>query len=347
MGHLDKHTMSIRKNALIVGHGSIGSRHKSVVEACESVDKTTTIGQRDFDLAFEGKTSDERDEYLYELAGGKPDFVIIAGPASTHIKTASYFVNMNVPMIIEKPLSHNCDGVNNFLSSVDSKQLCVSVGYNLRFVSSLQRFKQVIDDGVLGEIHSVRCEVGQYLPDWRPDADYKQSVSANASMGGGVLLELSHEIDYLQWIFGPIKAVSGYVKNTDRLDIDVEDTAHLLFSLTKKQDKKSLMVSVDMDFIRRDPTRVCLVIGEHGTLRWDGIADEVSIYNTDHSQWKLVYKGNMSRDESYKKALHLFIDCIDNNRSPLVTANDGSSVLNVIEAIRQSSDSHQLVNTRN
>jgi predicted dehydrogenase len=73
-------------------------------------------------------------------------------------------------------------------------------GYNLRFSYSLKRFNELIKKKIVGKILSVRCEVGQYLPDWRPNKDFRKTVSANKRLGGGVLLELSHEIDYLRWI---------------------------------------------------------------------------------------------------------------------------------------------------
>ena len=76
--------------------------------------------------------------------------------------------------------------------------------YNLRFLPSLQAYRERIQFGVIGKVLSVRCEIGQYLPSWRPGSDYRQAVSASRALGGGALLELSHEIDYLRWIFGEV-----------------------------------------------------------------------------------------------------------------------------------------------
>lgn len=332
--------MSSSKNVLIVGHGSIGNRHREVAENCDSIGTVTTVGQREFDRNVNGKTRAECEHYIQSLAEGVLDFAVIAGPASTHLRTAMIFVDMNMHLIIEKPLSDSSIGVQVLLDTIEEKKLCVSVGYNLRNKPSLQRFKKAVDNDLIGKIYSVRCEVGQYLPDWRPDADYRETVSGNASMGGGVLLELSHEIDYLQWIFGPVQEVSGYVYNSHRLDVDVEDTAHLLFSFQSRENKENLPASVNMDFIRRDPIRQCVAIGEHGSLKWDGIADDVSLYESDSAQWRSVFIGNSSRDESYQKALELFVASIHCRDTQLVSAREGHSVLKVIDAIRHSSHSN-------
>ena len=87
------------------------------------------------------------------------------------------------------------------------------VGYNLRCFPSLSRFRDLIHEDLFGKPLSVRCEIGQYLPDWRPTSDYRAGVSARSDLGGGALMELSHEIDYLSWIFGDVEWVSSWVGN--------------------------------------------------------------------------------------------------------------------------------------
>ena len=103
------------------------------------------------------------------------------------------------------------DGVDDLLGTVRARGVICQVGYNLRYLPSLSRFRDLINEGLVGGPLSVRCEIGQYLPNWRPDTDYRTGVTARSDLGGGVLLELSHEIDYLRWIFGEVEWVSSWV----------------------------------------------------------------------------------------------------------------------------------------
>ena len=111
---------------------------------------------------------------------------------------------------------------------------------------------------------SVRCEISHYLPSWRPECDYRQGVSGRGELSGGALLELSHEIDYLRWIFGEAVWVNATLSRQSRLEIDVEDTAHLVIGFAPDNGGRQLIASVNMDFIRHDNTRLCIAIGEKG-----------------------------------------------------------------------------------
>ena len=137
-------------------------------------------------------------------------------------------------------------------------------GYNLRFSPSLMYFNELIKKNIVGQILSVRCEVGQYLPEWRPNKDYRKTVSANFHLGGGVLLELSHEIDYLRWIFGEVDWVRATLAQQSSLVFDVEDSAHLTLGFLPNENGRQLIGTLNLDFIRHDQTRACIAIGEKG-----------------------------------------------------------------------------------
>jgi predicted dehydrogenase len=210
------------------------------------------------------------------------------------------------------------------------------VGYNLRFAPSLQFFAAQIAASRIGQVLSVRAEVGQYLPEWRPDADYRTGVSARQSLGGGVLLELSHEIDYLRWIFGSIDWVSAILRTQSTLEIDVEDTALLTLGFGGAG-HAGLVASLCMDFVRRDATRTCTAIGELGTLRWDGGRATVSLYDPARNEWVTLFDTPPVPDETYIGEWQHFLECVEHGTSPLVGGHDGLEVLRIIEAARISS----------
>jgi predicted dehydrogenase len=185
---------------------------------------------------------------------------------------------------------------------------------------------------------SFRCEVGQYLPSWRPNIDYRKSVSAQNVLGGGVLLELSHELDYLGWIFGEVEWVRATLSRQSNLEIDVEDSAFIVMKFLSDFPGASLIGTVQMDFIRHDSTRLCYAIGDKGTLLWNGLTGEVSISQCGPTQkWKCLYKSLDDIDVSYIKEMENFIKSVEGVQKPLVNGEDGFRVMRIIEAIRSSS----------
>jgi len=248
-----------------------------------------------------------------------------------------------IHLLIEKPLAHSSTGLENFIARSAASGLTVMTGYNLRFTPSLDAFKRLHANGQCGEIFSVSAEVGQNLRHWRPGTDYKSGVSAKRETGGGVLLELSHEVDYLQWIFGKISWVKAIVAKTSNLDIEVEDTAHLIVGQAFPGREQALITRLDLDFIRQDFTRTCVAIGESGTLKWDGVMGRVTFFSHEAGDWHVIHETPDERDLSFSNEWRHFMECIENSGKPLISLQDGLSALQVIEAARLSSTSGKTI----
>ena len=197
----------------------------------------------------------------------------------------------------------------------------------------------MLAEGIIGRALSVRCEVGQYLPSWRPDCDYRQGVSGRSELGGGVLLELSHEFDYLRWIFGEVSWVRATLMRQSSLEINVEDSAHLILGFSPNNKGQQLTCALNLDFIRHDHTRQCMVIGEKGSLRWNGVTGAVEIFRQDALYWFELFRHLPQRDETYVAEWNDFLNCIKEKRVPKVTGEDGLRVIEIIEAARLSADS--------
>ena len=266
-----------------------------------------------------------------------PQIAVIANPATFHISTALILAKIGTHLLIEKPLSTSQNNVQNLINLCQQKKIVLLIGYNMRFLKSLQYFNKVISEGIIGNILSVRCEAGQYLPSWRPDSDYRNTVSARLDLGGGVLLELSHEIDYLRWIFGDIKWVNATLSCQSELEVNVEDTAHLTFGFSPEINGKQLIGSVNLDFIRHDSRRICEAIGDKGSLRWDGMTGQVSIYEPESQDWRELFCCNNKPDDSYVEEWKDFLASIKDEKKPFINGKDGLIVIKIIEAIRESS----------
>jgi predicted dehydrogenase len=332
--------MSIN-HILIAGLGSIGKRHLRLArELFPRADIRVLRHQVTIEVP---EFSNGCFSTIEEAIAFAPQIAVIASPAPFHIAIAQALSEVGVHLLIEKPISDSLDGVTQLLETCRKLGTVLLTGYNLRFLPSLQRFRDLLDESVIGKVLSVRCEIGQDLPSWRPDSDYRKGVSARRELGGGVLLELSHELDYLRWIFGEVDWVKATVSRQSSLEIDVEDTAHLILGFTPTTDGHQLIGAVNLDFIRHDTTRLCTAIGENGSLRWNCLMDEVALFEAGAKEWRVLFSHPLQRDESYRSEWKNFIACVTEHHKPLITGEDSLKVLHIIEASRNSSESGRLV----
>jgi len=193
---------------LIAGFGSIGRRHFRNLKA---------LGQTDIILYRTGKSTLPIDEIenvpvfysLDEALDHKPDAVIVANPTANHLEVAIKAAQHGCHLLIEKPISHNLEGILELVESMSEHQTQVLVGYQFRYHPGLLATKQLLKGGTVGRPLSFRAEWGEYLPAWHPWEDYRKSYTSLKALGGGVVLTLSHPIDYLHWLFGDVADLLG------------------------------------------------------------------------------------------------------------------------------------------
>ncbi len=325
---------------LVVGLGSIGLKHIKTAKSLREEIEIVALTSRPFDFKDNPLISYYVDN-LDEALKFSPDAAIISNPASSHVEFATPLALNSVPMLIEKPISDSLAKVDELKHALRSIDNFVLVGYNLRFLNSLKLFRDLIHSKEVGKVLSVRATVGQDLRTWRKDRDYREAVSSKSSLGGGVLLELSHEIDYLAWIFGKIHSVAGYFDKVSDLEIDVEDISHLLIKFNNSFYSENLIANLSLDFLRKDITRCCTAIGETGTLRWDGINCTVKIYK--EGEWHDLFEEDEKVDSSYENELRHFFDCVENSSEPIADLDSSVDVLRVIEGIKLSSNKNNFV----
>jgi len=320
--------------ALIVGLGSIGRRHLKNLRTLQPGAHITVWHQyanKDNSSEADGE---ERVVYKEEDAlATEPDLALITSPASRHIETALTLARQGVHLFIEKPLSNNMEHIDELLEICRKNNLALTVGYNLRFYEPLQVMHKVLKDYRIGRILSFHAKVGQYLPDWRPESDYRTGVSANQALGGGVVLELSHELDYARWLVGEIKSVSAELGHISDLEIDVEDLAEINLRF-----ENGAIGSIHLNMIQRPPMRGCRIIGSNGMITWDGLNNNVKLFSNSSNSWSNLYPAALlDRNEMYLKELRHFLDCFKGKGMPIITGKDGKRVLEIAVAIKQSS----------
>lgn len=327
--------MSVSR-VLVVGLGSIGVLHLRLVrELLPHADIRVLrhqVGALLPEQANGGFSS------LDQAIAFRPQIAVIANPAPFHLSVAQFLAEAGVHLLVEKPLSIAAEGVQRLIDSCRERGLVLLTGYNLRFLPSLQRFRDLLNQNVIGKVLSVRCEIGQYLPSWRPDVDYREGVSARHDLGGGALLELSHELDYLRWIFGEVDWVGACLSRQSRLEIDVEDTVHLMLGFVPEADSHRLIGTLNMDLMRHDTIRLCTSIGELGSLRWNGLTGTVELFEAGAKNWRELFRYQHQREDSYRAEWENFLACAANKSIPLVSGEDGFKVLQIIDAVRHASE---------
>ena len=324
------------QRVLIVGLGSIGQRHLRIIR--ESLPTAEIAILRHQACQEVPPFANFCYSKIEEACAFRPEFTVIANPAPFHVGTILGLAKTGCHYLVEKPFSDHLASELYEIEEVLGLNRIVLIGYNLRFLPSLIDFRDRIHQGEIGRIISVRCEIGQYLPSWRPQSDYRTGVSARKSLGGGVLLELSHELDYLQWIFGEILWVNAYTGRQSDFEVDVEDTAHIIMGQVSDRSKQETVTALSMDFIRQDTSRMCIAIGDKGSLRWNGLTGEVSALSYPDREWQMVSNHIHQSDDSYKAQWNHFIRCTNHEERPINDHKNGIEVMKLIEAIRRSSD---------
>jgi predicted dehydrogenase len=269
----------------------------------------------------------------------KPDVALITNPASFHIAAASALAERDIHLFIEKPISNALLGVPALIARCRQRNLVLMVGYPLRFNRPLQVARQAILDGAIGRLVSIRAEVGSYLPDWRPEGDYREQVSASHTLGGGAVLELSHELDYVRWIGGEVKSVSALLGRIGGLEMEVEDTAEITLQMTNGS-----MANIHLDMIQRATTRTCRFIGREGTLLWDGVTGSVRLYSAGTREWSILHAPDIfDRNTMYIDELQCFLRSAADKTAPVVTGEDGLRVLEIALAAKRSHEEQRVI----
>ena len=223
---------------------------------------------------------------LEEALAFKPRLTIISSPATEHVKNAKQFLAIDSHLFIEKPISNSLNGVELLIERVNQSTLFSMVGYVLRFLPMLNNIKNLIEQNIIGDIKTALIQVGQYLPDWRPQDDYRLGVSSNDDLGGGVLLELSHELDYVIWLFGNPHELFCTKARISDLEINVEDHAILILEYHKNVQRKN--ITIHLDFLQRIPNRSIQIVGTTGTLKANLLTEELKLFTPKYPNGKEI-----------------------------------------------------------
>ena len=317
------------KTVAVIGLGNIARRHRQNLKFIYPNVKVIA-------LSASGRITDEEIEFadlqlssIEMLIDNKPELVIVASPSPYHEAHARALIQHNIPVLIEKPVASEPDSANRISALSQQHSGQVMVGYCLRYLSSAIEVKRLLSDDLIGDIYNCQASVGQYLPDWRPNKHYTHSVSANKSLGGGALLELSHELDYLHWLLGPLTLNYAQLRSTKELALDVEEIADLVLT-----NAKGCVCTLHMDFIQKQAQRECTFIGSKGRLHWDLLANTITHHNHEGTQ-QLYSEPLWDKNQMYINMVTDFISNIQHGECTTASLEDACQTVNLIAQIKQ------------
>jgi predicted dehydrogenase len=287
-----------------LGCGSIGRRHARNLAALGHTDLILHDPSRE---ALESAPLPEgarRAATLDEVWRQEPRAVLVTAPTHLHVPLAREAARRGCDLFIEKPLSHGWDGVEELRAESRARGLITMVGCNMRFHPGPARIRELLRDGAVGQPVAARIFTGSYLPDWRPGTDYRKSYSASFERGGGVLLDCIHEIDLALWYFGPARLAAAVSVPASTIGLDVEGTAELLL-----RHESGTLTSVHLNFVQRDYSRGCRVVGSEGSLSWD-FGDGRVLWTTPGATREFRAPEGWELDAMYRDELRDFVHAV-------------------------------------
>jgi predicted dehydrogenase len=323
---------------LIAGYGSIGRRHMRNLLA---------LGERDILLYRTMRSTLQIDE----LAGFKvetnldaalahhPDAIIIANPTALHVPTAIPAVSAGCNVLMEKPVSHNLEGVDELRIKLQQNHKKLLMAFQFRYHPGLQHIRRLLDERVVGKVVSVRAHWGEYLPNWHPWEDFRKSYTSRVDLGGGVVHTLSHPFDYLRFLLGNIDSVTAITSMAGGLEIEVESVAEIGLQFSS-----GVIGSVHLDYLQRPPEHTLKIIGENGTVCWDNSDGVVKVYSIETGVWSEIHPPEgFERNELFIEELHHFKSVINGEAEPICTLDDGVRAVEIALAVQRSAHSGQQV----
>jgi len=335
---------------LIAGLGSIGRRHFRNLIA---------LGEKDIVLLRTRKATlpdDELAGYPVEvdiheaLKKYKPDAVIVANHTALHLDVAIPAAEVGCAILLEKPISDSLDRLDTLQKTAQKSGSKILVGFQFRYHPTLNKTRELIQANAIGKVLTVHAHWGEYLPQWHPWEDYRQSYAARDDLGGGVIRTLTHPLDYLRYLIGEVESLWSFNGHISPLELDVEDVAEIGLKFTN-----GAIGGVHLNYVQRPPRHTLEIVGTQGTLRWDNADGILHHYNfpapfvsySDLPPAPVIETfsppDGFERNQLFVSQTRHFIETARGESEPVCRLEDGIMALRLALAARQSSSSGNVI----
>jgi predicted dehydrogenase len=295
---------------LIIGFGSMGRKHYEVLN---KITNNVTI------LTKQKKINHKIITSATDITKLNPDYIVISCETTKHYLFIKYIEKnlKNKIILIEKPIMEKF----RHLKLKNNKYF---IGYNLRFHPVILFLKKVIKRK---DVNFVNLNCSSYLPHWRKNIEYSKSNSALKKKGGGLVLELSHELDYINWLFGSIKPIFKFSKKISNLKIDTDDILIIFGKI-----KKNININICMNFFSRYNNREIIIDGKNFSIRANILKKKVDIFWENRKKRTLRWS-NFNIKKTY---LDEHVAILKKKYNELCSPNEALATLKLIDKIKQS-----------
>ena len=296
---------------LIIGFGSIGKRHFEILNEFDNVNRIDIVTKQRIEVIKTFQKLEDIDDLSFY------DYFIISSETVKHYEQLKYICSEvdNKKILVEKPLyDKNYKEINT-----NNK---IFTAYNLRFHPVLQKLFTLLQNE---EIYYANIMCGQYLPTWRPEQDYKDSYSAKREEGGGVLRDLSHELDYATWLFGDIKKIKAINTKVSDLEINSDD----IFTAIAISNR-NIIVNLTVDYISKAPIRRLMIHIKEKTIEADVIQNSICMYSKNGTSKEIRIE---MIDRNYTYA-NMHQNIINDKFEMLCSFNAGKRIVDIISNIK-------------
>lgn len=318
---------------LLVGYGSIGRRHLANLH---------DLGVRDWAVVHTGSGTlpfeppcpvRAYDDLTSALESENPAFAVVANPTALHLAATRACVERGCDILLEKPVSHTLEGLDDLAREVARRQVNVLVGFQFRHHPALRRMRTLLDEGAVGAPLHVRVVWGEYLPDWHPWEDWRSGYAATRVLGGGVHHTLCHPFDYLRMLFGDPVGLVGSLAEGGPLGLDVAEAADAIVRFAG-----GVTALVHLDYWTRPATHRIEIVGRRGTITGDFASGELRWWAESPGEWRSErFPGAEGRDELFVTEARHFLDVVEGRTEPACTLDDGIRTARLCVAIEQRS----------
>lgn len=318
---------------LIVGSGSVGKRHaRNFRQLGCRVSLMDPRQDRLDEAASEGAVVGTfRDLSAALRTSSALSGVVVCSPPKYHVEAAEAALKSGLPVFLEKPVSPGLADARRLREAQHRSNVPLLLGYTYRWWPALAQLRQRVAAGEIGDVLHVNCVMSAHLEDWHPWERYQDFFMASRDLGGGALLDESHFLDLVLWLFGVPVEVSGRVERISALQIDTDDNVDALLVY-----RQGLRVSLHLDLYGRPHEKYMTFTGSTGTLHWSFDPNRIRLARSPAQEWTdTLFTGD--RNDMFIAAAAEFLAVIE-GESPSCTIDDGCGVLEVVEALRQSSD---------
>lgn len=298
---------------LIIGLGSIGKKHAEALKSIHPRSEIFALRSTNDAVKHPGITNICTFD---EIPSIEIDFAIISNPTSEHKSTIEKLIPFGFPIFIEKPVYSNLD-IENLVNSIKNKRINTYVACNLRFLDCIKFIKEKLPQLQNKKLNEVNAYCGSYLPAWRPNTDFRKSYSANSELGGGVHIDLIHELDYIYWFFGNPFEVKRHFRSQSSLAISAYDYANYIL------DYNGFCASVILNYYRREAKRTLELVFEDETWNIDLLKNQITCNN------QTIYTSEQRIVDTYQTQMEYFINCLEEKTLTFNTISDAYNVLKI------------------